>query len=83
MGWTVSTAAEKEVAAVYARVLNLPSTRIGPGDDLFSLGGDSLQAIRIALELERAFGVEVTPETLADNSRVRDVAARLSARPGR
>jgi acyl carrier protein len=76
----LSTAAEQEVAAIYASVLNVPGTRISPGDDLFSLGGDSLQAIRIALELERKFGVEVTPESLAASSRVGDVAARLSRR---
>jgi len=76
----VSTAAEQEVAAIYSSVLNVPNARISPGDDLFSLGGDSLQAIRVALELERRFGVEVTPESLAASSRVRDVAARLSRR---
>lgn len=72
------TAAEREVAAIYSSVLNVPPAMISAGDDLFSLGGDSLQAIRIALELERKFGVEVTPEGLAANSRVGDVAARLS-----
>ena len=76
----MSTEAEEQVAAIYSSVLNVPGAMISPADDLFSLGGDSLQAIRVALELERTFGVEVTPESLAESSSVRDVAARLAGK---
>ena len=57
----------------------LRRTGIGPQDDLLSLGGDSLQAVDIALEIELALGVRISPEAI-------DIACpigRLASRVGR
>ncbi len=60
------------VADVYAEVLRLPA--IGPNDDFFDLGGQSLLATQVATRLERLFRVRLpvrvvfeasTPERLA------------------
>jgi amino acid adenylation domain-containing protein len=50
---------------------------IGTQDDLLSLGGDSLQAVDIALELETALGVEVPPEAIDMTCPIGELAARL------
>jgi acyl carrier protein len=46
-----------EVCALWAEVLGRPG--VGPGDDLFALGGDSLAVVRIAARTEERFGVPV------------------------
>ncbi|MGW0916631.1 condensation domain-containing protein [Streptomyces sp. NPDC002784] len=45
------------VCALWAEVLGRPG--IGPDDDLFALGGDSLAVVRIAARTEDRFGVPV------------------------
>jgi amino acid adenylation domain-containing protein len=49
-----------DIAAAFAQVLRRP---VGPDDDFFLLGGDSLGATRVALELEKRLGRRV-PEGL-------------------
>ncbi|WP_157944577.1 phosphopantetheine-binding protein [Mangrovicella endophytica] len=66
------TSTEERVSTIYSEILELAS--ISADDDIFSLGGDSLQAVRIALEIERAFDVSLPIEILEQSSRVSDVA---------
>ncbi|HEX8305388.1 MAG TPA: amino acid adenylation domain-containing protein [Jatrophihabitans sp.] len=40
------------IAAVWARVLDLPAEEIGDSGDFFELGGNSLSALRVVLELD-------------------------------
>ena len=49
----------EEVARVFERVIGV--TGATPDDNVASLGGDSLQAIRVAVELEARFGVVIPP----------------------
>ncbi|MFC6011286.1 amino acid adenylation domain-containing protein, partial [Nocardia lasii] len=46
------------ICAVFAEILALPS--VGPDDDFFSLGGDSIVSIRLTTHLKR-IGVHTTP----------------------
>ena len=40
---------------------HVPARTVGPDDDLFALGVDSLTAVRLGLDLERRFGVVIPP----------------------
>lgn len=71
-------ATESIVAETYGRHVAAPVVTLE--DDMFTLGGDSLSAIRIVLELERHFGVTIPQETLLDHRSVRDLAAWIDAR---
>jgi len=61
-----------EVTKVFEQVLEV--TGATADDNLYSLGGDSLQAVDIAAELERRFGVIVLEETMASVHNIRDLA---------
>jgi len=61
-----------EVAKVFEQVLEV--TGASADDNLASLGGDSLQAVDIAAELERRFGVMVSEETMASAHTIQDLA---------
>jgi amino acid adenylation domain-containing protein len=72
-------ALDPDVAAVidaFERVLR--RTGIRPEDDLLSLGGDSLQAVDIALEIELALGAPVPPEAIELACPILELAARLA-----
>jgi acyl carrier protein len=64
---------ERRVAEIYAAMLEVSD--VSADDDIFSLGGDSLQAVRIALEIEREFNLAPTLERMEESSRIRDLAA--------
>ena len=67
-----SSETERKVAALYSKILEIADVR--PEDDLISLGGDLLQAVRIGLELERCFAVALPIELLESSGCVRDIA---------
>ncbi|MEV5161093.1 amino acid adenylation domain-containing protein [Streptomyces sp. NPDC053728] len=71
-----ATATERRVAAAWSRLLRVPEERIGRDSRFTDLGGTSLSAIRLAIELERA----VTVAELRDTPTVADVAALLDSR---
>ncbi|MBL4849066.1 MAG: acyl carrier protein [Planctomycetes bacterium] len=74
--------------ATLSRVLTLaggrftrPVSELGPDDDLFeSLGIDSVQALELLSDLERAFGVDLPDYELAEVRSFRDLAERIAAR---
>lgn len=68
---------EREVAQVFAEMLQVKL--VVPEDDVFTLGGDSFEAVRIALELEYRFNVEFPVEMLESSGRVCDLAAWIDA----
>lgn len=72
---------ERQVAAIFAEMLELQW--VSPEDDIFTLGGDSFEAVRIALELEYHFDIELPVELLESAVRVRDLAAWIETRSGR
>ena len=74
------TPTETTVAGMYAAALELDVESVGLDDDIFSLGGDSLHAVRVALKLEAGFGIEVPPELMEEPITVRAIAAWVDAR---
>jgi acyl carrier protein len=72
---------ERQVAQIFAEILELQW--VSPEDDIFKLGGDSFEAVRIALELEHRFDIELPVELLESAARVRDLAAWIDSHGGR
>ncbi|HKT01754.1 MAG TPA: condensation domain-containing protein [Rugosimonospora sp.] len=65
-----------EVGRVMAEVLGVP--RVEPDDDFFSLGGDSLHAVRIAQRLSSRMGARVPLATLLTYPTAASLASRLA-----
>jgi acyl carrier protein len=69
----------EQVRAIYADILEVP--QVAPDDDIIILGGDSVQAVQIALELEMRLGVEISLGLLEEKGgRVDAVAAFIAGR---
>ena len=71
------TPTETVVARIYAEFLRV--RHVERDDDLFGLGGDSMQAVRILLAIEERFGMIVPPEVLDINRDVGSMAAWIDA----
>ena len=67
-----TAAVRAAIAAVWARVLDLPAASIGPDDGFFDLGGNSLSALRVVLELDGL----VTLADLTRHPRLGELAER-------
>ncbi|KAF4155893.1 hypothetical protein CNMCM6069_007405 [Aspergillus lentulus] len=74
------SAAEKTWQALWARVLGVPTQRIGRDDLFFRLGGDSLSVIRL-LDLAGQEGLpHLTFQDVLQNPRLREIAALSETR---
>ena len=69
---------ERRVARIFAEILDLQWA--GREDDIFSLGGDSFEAVRIALELERQFQIQIPTQLLEGGGRVMEIASWIDTR---
>jgi amino acid adenylation domain-containing protein len=69
-----------QVAAVFEQVLGVVGAT--EEDNLLSLGGDSLNATEIALELKARFGLKVDVEDLIPTRTIADWAGRIRATEG-
>ncbi len=67
---------EIEMARIFGDVLKVPE--VGRRDNFFDLGGDSLNAMRVLIEVDAAFGVSVALEVLFDCPTVSEFAAAIS-----
>jgi acyl-CoA synthetase (AMP-forming)/AMP-acid ligase II/thioesterase domain-containing protein/acyl carrier protein len=72
------TETEKRVAKIWREVLGVPN--VGPADDFFELGGTSLQAARVVIEIESALGVDLPLSVLAERPRLGELAASVDER---
>jgi acyl carrier protein len=66
------------VAEAFERLLGI--TGVTPDDTLSTLGGDSLQAAEIVLELERRFAVELSIDIFATACSISDLASWISGK---
>jgi thioesterase domain-containing protein/acyl carrier protein len=69
----------ERLAAIWCRALG--RDRAGPADDFFDCGGDSLAAVQLLLEIERAFGRRLPATVLHEAPTLADLA-RLLEQPG-
>ncbi|KPI20316.1 Aspartate racemase [Actinobacteria bacterium OK074] len=64
------------IVAIWSELLHQPV--IGPEDDFFALGGDSMLAIRTAARLGERLGVQVPALEVLRHPTVRELAARIA-----
>jgi thioesterase domain-containing protein/acyl carrier protein len=69
------TGLERRIAEIWAAELGLE--HVGLDEDYFALGGDSLQAIEIFLEIEKLLGKPLPPTILFEASTVREMTHRI------
>ncbi|NUR59074.1 MAG: AMP-binding protein [Catenulispora sp.] len=69
---------EAALGKVWKRILR--TRTVGPGDDFFALGGDSLSATRLAVLAGEEFGVDMPVSLVFDRPRLAGQAAWLDAR---
>lgn len=70
---------EQELAHLWGDILSIQTP--GLDEDFFSLGGDSLHATNLFLEIERRYGVRLPLGVLLEHSTVRRLADRLASQP--
>ena len=68
------TAAQKTLAALWAKALGIAETTVGIDDTFFRLGGDSIIAMRL-VSLARAQGISLTVANLFRHPRLADLAS--------
>jgi amino acid adenylation domain-containing protein len=73
------TSLERRLAALWASVLHLE--RVGINDSFFELGGDSLTAVKLALQMSAASGREVPVKFIFLNPTVAAAAQALDGLP--
>jgi amino acid adenylation domain-containing protein len=71
---------ERELLAIWQEVLKIPN--IGIDDDFFDLGGDSLQALTVLLEIEAQLGRSLSPTTLLQAPTIARLAEFIRASKG-
>ncbi|MCX5208777.1 amino acid adenylation domain-containing protein [Kitasatospora sp. NBC_00240] len=69
---------EEALCRIWGEVLDVP--RVGARDSFFDLGGDSINAIRLAVRMRTAFGVPVSPRDLFEHRHVSDLAEVVQER---
>ena len=69
---------EKRIITLVARTLNIDPDTLTPDVNLIDdLGADSLDALTIALDVDREFGIKVDDSELGSFGTCRDIAAAV------
>ncbi|MGW7416959.1 phosphopantetheine-binding protein, partial [Streptomyces sp. NPDC054863] len=63
---------------IWSEVLGIE--RVGIADEFFTLGGDSINSLRIVARMRTAFGVEVTPRDLFEAPTIAALATTIRDR---
>jgi amino acid adenylation domain-containing protein len=71
-GGAPMTERERKIAAIVAHTLGMRD--IGPEDDFFDMGGDSLLGMIALMEIEKQLGISPPPSLLFENGTVRSLA---------
>jgi amino acid adenylation domain-containing protein len=74
------TPTEAKIAEVFAEVLQVPQVSVH--DNFFDLGGDSLSAINVVIEIQQIFGVDLQLHVLFTSPTVELLADRISEAKG-
>jgi amino acid adenylation domain-containing protein len=70
-----ASSTEQRLIDIWRRVLQ--EDRIGPDDHFFTVGGDSLAAVRVLSQVEESFGLVLPVQTIFRKPVLRDFAAEL------
>lgn len=71
--WGVNSLKEQKLQELWSRVLGMEEIDIGPSDNFFDLGGDSIGAMKLVSEA-RSEGMQLTVAKIFRNRRLRDMA---------
>jgi thioesterase domain-containing protein/acyl carrier protein len=71
---------EETLADIWRHALSVEA--VGPHDDFFQLGGDSLSAAHAIVQIQKVFGREFPVSTMHQAPTIRDFAALLSRQSG-
>lgn len=71
-----ATETEQKIADLFVEILGLEGS-VSAEDDFFSLGGDSLLAVRLMLKVKQVFGHDPGLGSLFDNPRVSEFSALI------
>ncbi len=74
---------ERQMAALWAELLEIEESAVGADADYFALGGDSLLAIRLMSAVHKRFGTNLPLSALLDAPRLGDFCRLLRAPEGR
>ena len=74
-GTTVLTPTEQELSAIWQRTLGIDA--VGPDDHFFTVGGDSLAAVTMMLDVEETFSVSLPIRVVFESPTLRGLAARI------
>ena len=66
---------EAYLGMIWAHILGIEGVRAD--DDFFERGGDSLSAVAMVLEMEKAFDVKISAQSVWETPRLRDLAALI------
>jgi non-ribosomal peptide synthetase component F len=77
----VVTEAELELSEIWAQVLDIDQSRIGPKSSFFGLGGDSLLAIKLSSVLSQK-GKSISLQEIFKTPKLREMAKRLPREAG-
>jgi acyl carrier protein len=61
---------QRDMAAIWAKELNV--AQVGPEDEFFALGGDSVNVLNMLFQVNRQFGIELAPGVLFENPALKD-----------
>ena len=67
---------ERDLAGIWCELLKLQ--RIGPDDNFFALGGDSLQALMLIVEVKHKFAIGLSLQSIFNSPTLRSLACLLS-----
>ena len=72
----ITKSTEQTVAAIWGKALSISTSKIGPNDNLFSIGGDSITAMKVsAMLLQLGFSISV--KDIFQNATLPELAALL------
>jgi amino acid adenylation domain-containing protein len=71
---------EEKIADAFRSIFGL--NKIGPDEDFFELGGDSLKVITLVARLHRELGVEIPMDEVFKNPTIKKIAAYIGQTPG-
>ncbi|CAH9057856.1 D-alanine--D-alanyl carrier protein ligase [Pseudoalteromonas holothuriae] len=73
------TPAEKKLAILWASLLNLPVSHFDSHSNFFALGGDSIFAVRLVAEIEKAYNTVISIADIFQNAELSKQVAVIEA----
>ncbi|SMY25090.1 unnamed protein product [Zymoseptoria tritici ST99CH_1A5] len=70
-----TTPESRSLAAIWARILQIPMDRIGLDDNFLKLGGDSVKAVALVRDARLRLGLQLTMEQVFQSATLEDLAA--------